>query len=66
MPYDEKALAYCCASGTTRPAASCARHPRDIVEQLLDIRALPEHATRAPQELIDRASSAYFVDLDAY
>jgi len=40
VPYDEKALEYCCASGTTRPAASCAPSTRATSSSsMLDIRA---------------------------
>ena len=39
-------------------------HPRDIVEQLLDIARYLNQPPALTKELLDRAASAYFVDLD--
>ena len=38
-------------------------HPRDIVDQLLDIARYKRHRPLATPEMIDRACSAYFADL---
>ncbi|RME38094.1 MAG: AAA family ATPase [Thermoflexia bacterium] len=64
VPYDDRGLAYLLQEyyiKPKRPLRAC--HPRDIVEQLCDIaRYLNVPPTLSP-ELIDRAASAYFVEL---
>ncbi|HMM28752.1 MAG: ATP-binding protein [Chloroflexota bacterium] len=67
VPYDEKALAYLLREWYDKAGRKLrAVHPRDIVEQLLDIARYQNTPPALTQELIDRAASAYFVDLDAY
>ncbi len=64
VPYDDRGLAYLLQEyyiKPKRPLRAC--HPRDLVEQLCDIaRYLNVPPTLSP-ELIDRAASAYFVEL---
>ncbi|MCS7282281.1 MAG: AAA family ATPase [Anaerolineae bacterium] len=64
VPYDDRGLAYLLQEyyiKPKRPLRAC--HPRDLVEQLIDIaRYLNVPPTLSP-ELIDRAASAYFVEL---
>ncbi|MDW8068068.1 MAG: AAA family ATPase [Anaerolineae bacterium] len=64
VPYDDRGLAYLLQEHyikPKRPLRAC--HPRDLVEQLIDIaRYLNVPPTLSP-ELIDRAASAYFVEL---
>lgn len=64
VPYDDRGLAYLLQEyyiKPRRPLRAC--HPRDLVEQLIDIaRYLNVPPTLSP-ELIDRAASAYFVEL---
>jgi hypothetical protein len=38
-------------------------HPRDIVDQILDISSFMGTEPRLSKELIDHAAEAYFVDL---
>ncbi|MCC6800976.1 MAG: ATP-binding protein, partial [Anaerolineae bacterium] len=67
VPYDEKALAYLLHEWYDKTNRNLrAVHPRDIVEQLLDIARYQNTPPALTKELIDRAASAYFVDLDAY
>lgn len=67
VPYDEKALAYLLHEWYDKANRNLrAVHPRDIVEQLLDIARYQNTPPALTKELIDRAASAYFVDLDAY
>ncbi len=64
IPYDEQALAYLLQEYYVKPSRqlrSC--HPRDILDHIVDIarfRGLPPRITK---ELVDQASSGYFVDL---
>jgi len=64
VPYDDRGLAYLLQKyyiKAKRPLRAC--HPRDIVDQLCDIaRYLNVQPTLSP-DLIDRAASAYFVEL---
>ncbi len=64
VPYDDRGLAYLLQEHyikPKRPLRAC--HPRDLVEQLCDIaRYLNVPPTLSP-DLIDRAASAYFVEL---
>ncbi|MBC7227260.1 MAG: AAA family ATPase [Thermoflexales bacterium] len=64
VPYDDRGLAYLLQEHyikPKRPLRAC--HPRDLVEQLIDIaRYLNVPPTLSP-DLIDRAASAYFVEL---
>lgn len=64
VAYDEKGLAYLLQEWylkRNRPLRSV--HPRDILDQLLDIARYLNRPPALTKELIDRAAEAYFVDL---
>jgi predicted ATPase with chaperone activity len=64
VPYDEKGLAYLLQEWylkTNRPLRAV--HPRDILDQLLDIARYLNRPPQLTKDLIDHAASAYFVDL---
>ena len=64
VPYDERVLAQLVQDWylkTDRPLRAV--HPRDLVEQLIDIARYLNQQPVMTKELIDRAASAYFVDL---
>lgn len=65
IPYDEQGLAYLLQEWylkTGRPVRSV--HPRDILDQLIDIARYMNRPPKLTKELIDRAAAAYFVDLE--
>jgi predicted ATPase with chaperone activity len=64
IPYDEQGLAYLVQEWylkTKRPPRAV--HPRDILDQLIDIAIYLGKPPQLTKELIDRAAAAYFVDL---
>ncbi|NLX08882.1 MAG: ATP-binding protein [Chloroflexi bacterium] len=64
VQYDERVLAQLVQDWylkTDRPLRAV--HPRDLVEQLIDIARYLNQQPVMTKELIDRAASAYFVDL---
>lgn len=64
VPYDEKGLAYLLQEWYLkhdRPLRSV--HPRDILDQLLDISRYLNRPPQLTKELIDKAAESYFVDL---
>jgi predicted ATPase with chaperone activity len=64
IPYDEKGLAYLIQEWYLkhdRPLRAV--HPRDILDQLLDMARYLNRPPELKKELIDRAADAYFVDL---
>lgn len=64
IPYDEKGLAYLIQEHylkKNRPLRAV--HPRDVLDQLLDIARYLNQPPQLTKELIDRAADAYFVDL---
>ncbi len=64
VPYDEKALAYLIQEWYlkyNRPLRSV--HPRDILDQLLDIARYLNRPPQLTKDLIDKAADAYFVNL---
>lgn len=64
IPYDEPALAYLLQEYYVKPnrqLRSC--HPRDILDHIVDIARFRGIPPRITKELIDQASSGYFVDL---
>jgi predicted ATPase with chaperone activity len=64
VPYDQKGLAYLLQEWYlkhNRPLRSV--HPRDILDQLLDIARYLNRPPQLTKDLIDRAAEAYFVDL---
>lgn len=66
VPYDEKGLAYLIQEWYIKENRKLrAVHPRDIIEQIIDISRYQNTPPTLTKELLDRAASAYFVDLDA-
>jgi len=64
VPYDEKALGYLLQEFYLKRRAKLrAVHPRDLVDQLLDIARYMNVEPRLTKDLIDRACQAYFVEL---
>lgn len=64
IPYDEKGLAYLIQEWylkTNRPLRAV--HPRDILDQLLDMARYLNRPPQLTKELIDHAAESYFVDL---
>ncbi len=67
IPYDEQGLAYLLQEWylkKDRPLRAV--HPRDILDQLLDMARYLNKPPAMTKELIDHAASSYFVDLGAY
>jgi hypothetical protein len=64
IPFDEKGLAYLLQEWyIKRNRKLRANHPRDILEQLLDISAYLNVEPLMSKELIDRACESYFVEI---
>ena len=64
VPYDEKALAYLLQEHYLKPQVPLrACHPRDIVDQLIDIARYQDRPPVLAKDLIDQACEAYFVEL---
>jgi predicted ATPase with chaperone activity len=64
IPYDEKALGYLLQEYYIKRRAKLrAVHPRDLVDQLVDIAKYMNVEPRLTKELIDRACQAYFVEI---
>jgi len=64
VPYDDRGLAYLIQEHylkPNRPKRAC--HPRDIVDQLIDIARYLNVPPVLSKDLIDRACSALFVEL---
>jgi len=64
VPYEEKALAYLLQEHyikPKRPVRAC--HPRDIIDQLIDIARYQNRPPVLTKDLIDQACEAYFVEL---
>jgi len=64
VPYEEKALAYLLQEHyikPKRPVRAC--HPRDIMDQLIDIARYQNRPPVLTKDLIDQACEAYFVEL---
>ncbi len=65
VPYDEKALAYLLQEWYIKQDRNVrAVHPRDIIEQIIDISRYQNTPPALTKDLLDRAAMAYFVDLD--
>lgn len=67
VPYDEQGLAYLIKEWYLkyeRPMRCV--HPRDIIDQLLDMARYLNKPPQMTKELLDHAASAYFVDLGQY
>jgi len=64
VPYDEKALAYLLQEHYLKPQVPLrACHPRDIIDQLIDIARYQDRPPVLAKDLIDQACEAYFVAL---
>ncbi len=64
VPYDEKGLAYLLQEWyVKRDRKLRSVHPRDILDQLLDIARYLNRPPQLTKELLDRACEAYFVQL---
>lgn len=64
VPYDDKGLAYLIQEWyIKRDRKLRAVHPRDLIDQLVDIARYMNRPPRLTKELIDRACESYFVEL---
>jgi SpoVK/Ycf46/Vps4 family AAA+-type ATPase len=64
VPYDDRGLAYLLQDWyIKRNRKLRAVHPRDILDQILDIAKYLNVEPRMTKDLLDRACHAYFVDL---
>ena len=64
MQYDERALAYLMQEYYIKARRRLrAVHPRDLIEQMVDIASYLNVPMVMTKDLIDRACEAYFVDL---
>jgi len=64
VPYDDRGLAYLIQEHYLKPdRARRACHPRDIVDQLIDIARYTNVQPALTKDLIDRACEAYFVEI---
>jgi predicted ATPase with chaperone activity len=64
VPYDDKALAYLLQEHYIKPQVPLrACHPRDIIDQLIDIARYQNRPPVLTKDLIDQACEAYFVQL---
>jgi SpoVK/Ycf46/Vps4 family AAA+-type ATPase len=67
VPYDENGLKYLLSEWYQKEDRNLrAVHPRDILEQIVDIARYENRPPQLTKDLLDRAAKAYFVDLDAY
>jgi predicted ATPase with chaperone activity len=67
VPYDENGLKYLLQEWYLKEERNLrAVHPRDILEQIVDISRYENRPPQLSKDLLDRAARAYFVDLDAY
>jgi predicted ATPase with chaperone activity len=64
VPYDDRALAYLLQEHYIKPKVPLrACHPRDIIDQLIDIARYQNRPPALSKDLIDKACEAYFVEL---
>jgi predicted ATPase with chaperone activity len=64
VPYDDNALAYLLQEHYIKPKIPLrACHPRDIIDQLIDIARYQNRPPVLVKDLIDKACEAYFVEL---
>jgi predicted ATPase with chaperone activity len=65
VPYDEKGLAYLLQKWYVDAQRNLRSvHPRDILEQIIDIAKYENRPPAMTKDLLDRAAKAYFVVLD--
>jgi len=64
VPYDDRALAYLLQDWYIKPRRKLrAVHPRDLIDQLVDIARYLNTPPTLSKDLIDRACDAYFVEI---
>jgi hypothetical protein len=64
MQYDDRALAYLLQDYYIKPRRRLrAVHPRDLIEQMVDIARYLNVPMVMTKDLIDRACEAYFVEI---
>jgi predicted ATPase with chaperone activity len=64
VPYDDKGLAYLLQEWYIKHDRNLrAVHPRDLIDQLIDIARYMNRPPRLTKELIDRSAESYFVEL---
>jgi len=64
VPYEEQAVRYLLQEHYLKPDRKLrANHPRDLVDQLMDIAAYLGTEPQMSKEMIDRAAQSYFVEL---
>lgn len=64
IPFDDQAIRYLLQEYYLKKnRALRANHPRDLLDQLVDIASYLETEPRMSKEMIDRAAESYFVDL---
>ncbi len=64
VPYDDKGLAYLLQEWYIKHDRKLrAVHPRDLIDQLIDIARYLNRPPQLTKDLIDRAADAYFVEL---
>ncbi len=64
IPFSESSLAYLVREHYIKPQRSArACHPRDLLDQIIDISTYLNIPPTLSKELIDRAAAAYFVEL---
>jgi SpoVK/Ycf46/Vps4 family AAA+-type ATPase len=64
VAYDDRALAYLLQEWYIKPRRKLrAVHPRDLLDQLIDIARYLNTQPMLSKDLIDRAGEAYFVEL---
>ncbi|NDJ77041.1 MAG: ATP-binding protein [Chloroflexi bacterium] len=65
VPFDKQGLAYLLQEWYIKDNRNLrAVHPRDIIEQIIDISRYQNQPPAMTKELLDRAAKAYFVDLE--
>jgi predicted ATPase with chaperone activity len=64
IPFDEQAVRYLIQEHYIKKSRKVrGSHPRDIIDQILDISSYLGNEPRLTKELLDQAANAYFVDL---
>lgn len=64
IPYEEQAIRYLLQEYYVKSERKLrANHPRDLLDQIMDISSYLGTEPRMTKELLDRASASYFVDL---
>jgi predicted ATPase with chaperone activity len=64
VPYDEQSIVYLLQEHYIKKNRKLrANHPRDLLDQLMDIAAYQNQPPRLTKEMLDRAADSYFVEL---